>query len=161
MEHDAVGLGRRCCDRRLCRLVLLFLLRLVDRAGDVLSLEGFLASGKIQIVLRPGRSGRGRLIVEHVSAIDHEAGDLQHHEAEDRNQDYRYDANVTEGFHAARPSDLLRSENACAAAATALAADTLAVTGSGADAGADAGRAAIAILDSRRTTLSPSTSCRF
>ncbi len=83
------------------------------------------AAREIEGLLRPGLLGGLRLIVEHIAAIDHQAGDLQHGKAEDRDQDDRNDANVTEGFHAARPSDLLRSENACAAAAIALAVDTL------------------------------------
>src|SRR5262249_56306445 len=92
-------------------------------------------------------------------------------ERKNRNQENRDNANVTKGFHAARPPDLLRlrSENACAAAATALAEDTRtgvgAATctgaGSGASSGsaADCGRAAMAILQSRPTTLSASPSC--
>src|SRR5262249_44444664 len=103
-----------------------------------------------------------RLIVEHIAAFEHEAGDLQHHEAEDRDQHDRNDADVTERFHAARPLALRRSEKACAASATARADD---VRGAGAGAGAaaswrasDDGRAAMAILDRRRITASPSAS---
>src|SRR5260370_25377413 len=112
---------------------------------------------KVEAFLRPGAFGRVRLLAHNVAAIDDESGDLPHGKAEDRSQDDGNDANVTEGFHAARPSDLLRSENAWAAAATALAADSLGASGSA----ADAGRAAITILDSRLITLSPSASCFF
>ena len=100
-------------------------------------------------------------MVEDIAAIDHQTGDLEHGQAKDRDQDDRDNANVTEGFHAARPSDLLRSENACAAAATALADDILGAATGGAVSGSDSGRAAIAIRDSRRITLSPSARCFF
>ena len=130
----------------------------MDRAGDVGRIGILPAAGKLRVSCAQDLLGRLlRLVVEHIAAVDHEACDLQHRKAEDRDQDDRNDADVTKRFHAARPLDLLRSENACAAAATALADDTLGA-GAGAGSGSDGGRAAIAILDSRRITLSPSAS---
>src|SRR5262245_14533833 len=101
---------------------------------------------------------RARLVVKHISAIDHEARDLQHGKAEDRDQHDRNDTDVAKRLHAARPLALRRSENASAAAATALALETFGAAGSTASC---EGRAAIAILDSRRMTPSPSASMPF
>src|SRR5262249_53232505 len=139
------------------------------------------AAGEIQVFLRPRRLSPRRSIIEHIAAIEHEAGDLQHGKAADCDDDDRNDADVTKRFHAARPPDLRRSENACAAAATAFALDGFAlpavfavaftvaftVLGGSSRAGSASmtvvpgGRAAIAILESRRTTWSHSESWRL
>src|SRR6266436_4583113 len=127
----------------------------LNRTRDI---SGVVPAGwKVEGFVRPRLPGGVRLTVEYVAAIDHQTRDLQHGQTEDRDQHDRNDSNVTEGFHAARPSNLLRSENACAAAATAWAAEILGAAASG----SGAGRAAIAILDSRRNTASPSASCFF
>src|SRR3981189_1717614 len=108
MEDDAVrlcGLGRG--SGRLWR----FLLGLLDRTSDIGAID-FGSARKVEGFLRPGPLGGLRLIIEYVTAFDHEPRYLQHGETEDRGQDNWNDANVTKGFHAARPSDLLRSEKA-------------------------------------------------
>src|SRR5258708_13420014 len=133
----------------------LFLNRSRDIRGVVL------AGWKVEGFLRPRAPGGLGLIVEYVAAIDHQTRDFQHGEAEDRDQHHRDDAYVAEGFHAARPSDLLRSENACAAAATALAADIrgagmLGAAGSASGSGSVTGLAATAIPDSLPIIFSPS-----
>src|ERR1700704_1793081 len=108
MEDNAVGL---CGLGRGGGGLWLFLPGLLDRTSDIGAID-FGSARKVEGFLRPGPLGRLRLIVEHVTAFDHEPGYLQHGETKDRGQDNRDDANVTKGFHAARPSDLLRSENA-------------------------------------------------
>src|SRR4051794_21314484 len=129
----------------------------MHRAGDIDGIDpvGFAGAGEIQHFLRPGRFWLIRPIVEHIPAVDHEPRDLQDREPNDRDQNDRNDADITKRFHAARPLALLRSEKACAAAATALADDTLAAGASGS---AAAGRAALAIFDNRRITPSLSAS---
>src|SRR3569832_197641 len=150
---------------------------LIDRAGDV-GCIGVAAAREVEGLLRPGRFACPGAIIEHVSAVEHQACNLHHRKAKARNQNNGKDANVTKRFHAARPLDLLRSENAWAAADTALALGIGAGVGEGANeaesegvgteatAGAAAGsgmgaegRAAIAIFDMRRTTPSHSPSC--
>src|SRR6185312_15742628 len=168
VNHDAIGLGLGRLRLRLCfrRLVLG---RALHRAGDVAvilrRLRNLLrAAREIQVLLRPGRLGLLRIIVEHIAAIEHEACHLEYGKAKDGDDNHRNDADVAKRFHAARPPDLRRSENASAAAATALALETLAGgrrAGSGSGSTALCGRAAIAILESLRTTWSHSPSWRF
>src|ERR1700731_9302 len=129
--YDDIGLR---CFRSGSRLGgrLLFFGFLLDRPRNVRCVE-FISAGGVEGFLRPGWFGRVRPVVEHITAVDHDPGDLQHGKAKGRNQDNRQHANVTEGFHAARLSALLGSENAWAAAATAWAADTPEAVGPGSD----------------------------
>src|SRR4051812_1968963 len=129
----------------------------MHRAGDIDGIDpvGLGGAGEIEHFLRPGRFWLIRPIVEHIPAVDHEPRDLEDRKAKDRDQNDGNDADITIRFHAARPLALLRSENACAAAATALADVTLAAGASGS---AAAGRAALAIRDRRPITPSASTS---
>ena len=119
-----------------------------------------LPPGKFKVLLRPGLLVvRPALIVEHVAAVDHQAGDLEHGEAAT--------ATSTTGMTRMSRKDFMRRGHRTFCARKTPAPPRrrpwppTAWARGAAGSAPIAGRAAIAILDSRRNTLSPSASCFF